>query len=175
MPDFLSAEHETIYASPEPEDEIACTIELNHITFEDGPVRVVTGQDADLTATLEDDAPFDGGEAVLFKAVAFQFILPGSGDNGPTRASVKIDNASGEIAKIMALTITGGDPVEIIYREYDMNDLSQPGLVYTGLLLKRVQVDPFSASGEIGWHEIETMSFPRGRYDKVRYPSSFVL
>lgn len=174
MPQFLSAALAQSYASASTDEDILITIELNHASFADGPERFVTGQQTPLVARLEPGAPFNPGETVTFKAMAFDFLPPGHNENGPTPARVKMDNVSGEIARIMRQTISGNDKVEIIYREYAGSDLSQPGQVYYGLMLKKVPVTALSAVGEIGWLEVQEQAFPRQVYDKLRYPAPFV-
>lgn len=174
MPAYMTAALQEAYASAAADEDIIVTVELNHASFVDGPVRFVTGQDVDLVATLEATAPHNAGEAVTFKAMAFDFIPPGVNENTPTPAQVKIDNVSGEVARIMRQTITGNAPVQVIYREYAASDLSQPGQYVYGLELKKVDVTALTATGELGWPEVQEQAFPRQVYDKKRYPAPYV-
>jgi hypothetical protein len=175
MTDFLSARIRQRYANMD-SDAPWQTVELNHSTFVDGPERFVCGRDIDdhLTATLEADAPFNPGAAVVFTSMAFDFIPPGQDATGPTPARVRIDNISGRISALMKLTITANDPVTIIYREFDPEDLTEPGYVVKGLLLKRVPIGATSATGELGWREVQLQAVSNQVYDRARFPALFV-
>lgn len=175
MPQFLSAAIRESYASADASDDVISTVELNHASFIDGPERYVSGQLDVLRATLEATAPFNPTEEVIFRPMAFDFLPPGQGDHGPTPAQVKIDNVSGQVATILRQTLTGNSPVEIIYREFMRSDLTQPAQLYYGLIMKRVSLTALTASGEIGWREVQLQAFPRRRYTKEDYPGLFVI
>jgi hypothetical protein len=175
MTDFLTARLRQRYAVAEG-DAPWVTVELYHPTFEDGAVRFVTGRDYGdpLSATLEADAPRDAGESVDFEPMAFDMIPPGMDGNGPTPARVRMDNVSGEILRIMRRTITTNEPVEIIYREFDPDDLSEPGGYVRDLFLKNVTVTGTTASAEIGRREVQVQAVSREVYDRARFPALFV-
>lgn len=170
---IVSAAMQQAYASS-PSDDIISTVELNHAAFAE-PLRLVTGQDKPLTATLELEAPFNPGQAVTFTAVAFAIQPPGHTANGPTPATVKIDNVSGQIAAILRQAISSNAAVRVIYREYVASDLSAPGQVIRDLKLRRVTVTGSTAAGEIGYEEMQSKAFPRQTYDKARFPALYVL
>src|SRR6476620_3275326 len=71
------------------------TLEFRHASF-DNPIRVVRDF-ANLTATLESDAPEDPSESVVFTGFSFDFELPEVGPDAVPEITIKIDNVSLEI------------------------------------------------------------------------------
>lgn len=174
MVDFLTARLRQRYSVAEGDGPWA-TVELYHPTFEDGAVRFVAGRDYGdpLMATLEADAPRDAGQEVEFTPMAFEMIPPGMDASGPTPARVRIDNVSGEILRIMRETITTNEPVEVICREFDPDDLSEPGGIVRNLFLKSVTITGTTASAEIGGREVQMQATSRELYDRGRFPALF--
>ncbi len=175
MTDFLTARLRQRYAVAEG-DAPWVTVELYHPTFDDGAVRFVTGRDYSdpLMATLEADAPRDASTEVEFTPMAFDMIPPGMDGNGPTPARVRMDNVSGEILRLMRETITTNTPVEVIYREFDPDDLTEPGGYVRDLFLKNVSITGTTASAEIGRREVQVQAVSREVYDRARFPALFV-
>lgn len=86
------------YTSASSDVVILHTLELRHPTFldDDGQptaVRIVRDHQ-DLIATLEADAPLNGGEEVTFVAMAFDIELPPIDTTPVPEVTVTIDNAS---------------------------------------------------------------------------------
>lgn len=173
MVDYLSAEMEAAYASGDVDVDHLHTIEISHPEFDD-PVRLVANSDDDITATLEDDAPYDAGESVTFSAVSFSLVEPGFDEEGqPTPARVSIDNVSGQIAAIMKHTRAGSHPIGVTYRVYRSDGLTAPGQVIRGLELTEVEITARTASGSLTFPEKATQNFPRQVYDIDRFPGLY--
>lgn len=88
-------------------------------------IRVVRDYQ-DHTCMLEDSAPLDAGQAVLFIAMAFDLALPPV-NNAPTpEITVTIDNVSTEMIRYLDTAIETQEMTELTYRPYLSNDLSCP-------------------------------------------------
>jgi len=122
----MSRPIDTIFAS-NPKDKILyLTIELSNPAFSPVAHRLVQGWN-DLTAGLEDDAAYNAGEMVTFKAAAFKVSLPEKGVKGRQDMSVTIYGASFEINEQLELQAKSNrEPVKITIREYESGDLSKP-------------------------------------------------
>lgn len=176
MPTVMEAALEEAYASAPAGVVIYHTLELWHAEFED-VVRLVANHDdavsSDLMLTLEASAPRNPSTSVAFTPVGFMFTEPGYDDDGPSAAQVKIDNVSGMIASIMKLTRSGNNAVDVIYRTFRSDGTSAPGQVIKGLRLKKVKITGRSATGEIGFPDVQSQAFPREVYDIDRFPGLY--
>lgn len=173
MPRPLSVAMAQAYATAPRNRVIFHTVELMHASFP-APQRFVTGRETDLTATLEATAPFNPNTAVVFTALAFDFIPPGHDESGPSPARIRLDGVSGQLVAILDLTLSTNAPINVIYRAFVDNALTSPGDVITGLKLRNVTLDAQAAEGELTFDDVATRAFPRGVYDKARFPALFV-
>ena len=104
------------------EDVILHTIELRHPSFVDDAgqptaIRVVRDH-ADLSATLEADAPLDAGRAVQFIALPFDLTLPAESDGAPPEITLTIDGASQQIVRHLDAAVGSLSPIHCTYRPY---------------------------------------------------------
>lgn len=102
------------------------TLELSHSAFSPEVHRLVQGF-SDLTATLEDDAPYNGGEEVTFKKSAFKLSIPEKSVKGRQDLTCTIYGASFEIIEQLELQAKANrEPVKVTFREFQSGDLSEP-------------------------------------------------
>lgn len=152
------------------------TLELRHPAFRDDdgnnvPLRVVANTEG-FYGTLEDDAPVNAGEKVLFSAVAFELGLPEISPQGVPEVSVSIDNVSGEIwGQIREATKTNAK-TELTYRPFLAHDSDTPQ-VSTPLTLTvnsaSVSVETITFKASVA--DIANKAFPRAVYSAQKYPA----
>ncbi|SEE59510.1 protein of unknown function [Rhizobiales bacterium GAS188] len=152
------------YASVTHDAVIYHTLAINHPTFS-APVYVIDGVEADMSLPLE------SGGSVTFIATAFMVTPPGVNDSGPQPAKIRVDNVAGLLAPYLESAVLSGSPITVTYRAYTTKDLSGPGDVIPGLILRKVTLMPSAAEGELRWEEIDLAAFPRLTYDQTLYPA----
>ncbi|WP_213761980.1 DUF1833 family protein [Caballeronia sp. dw_19] len=111
-----------VYAS-NPQDEVVLdTLELRHPAFIDdegnpAPIRVVADH-ANLTATLESDAPLNASQTVTFIAMAFQFSLPSMEDGQAPQIDITLDDVSADIIGHLESAVTQTAQIECTHRRF---------------------------------------------------------
>lgn len=170
MPDpALSAALEEAYASAPTDSVILHTLEFRHATFTT-PLRVVLDHQV-LTATLEADAPEDGGEAVAFVPYAFRFRLPDVSTSGMPEIEIEIDNVASEIIVSLDQAAQSSSLIEVTYRPYLSNDLTAPQMdPPLTLVLHDVEADVFAVRGRASFGDYGNRRFPGEWYDAQRFP-----
>lgn len=115
-----------------------------------------------------------GGPLLPFQVIPFSWTPPSQEEDGPGQARLRVSNISGHLREPLELAVTSDQPFLVTYRAYHSKDLSNPD-VWTGLRLKRVSVNAFSASGELTYVEIALKAFPRKTYDLQTYKALHAL
>lgn len=104
------------------------TFEITHPDLAT-PLRLVLN-DADITATLEADAPVDPGAAVVFTAMQLGLQLPDESDStAAPQTRVWIDGVSPLVAQVLEPLASSLQPVAVALRPYVGNDLSGPAVL----------------------------------------------
>ena len=156
----LSQALEEAYSSTPTDVVIFDTLEIRHPSFTQ-PIRVVSQYD-DLVATLEPDAPANGGEAVTFLACMFQFREPRQSDSSalPT-FDIVLDGVSREIAQeLNAATGTLG-VIDVTYRPYLSTDLTAPHMnPPLTAQIQRVQISLTRVTATVGFDDLTNRRFP---------------
>lgn len=170
MPDFtLDEALKEAYATAPAADVLLHTLEFRHASFTE-PLRVVRDR-ADLSATLEVDAPVDAGAVVTFVAFAFDFSLPAVEKAGSPEIDIILDNASAEIVPYLDLAAQSDTLVEITYRPYLASDTSAPAMdPPLTLVLRSVSANPFRVTARAGYADLANRKFPSAVYDAGRFP-----
>lgn len=143
------------------------TLELNHPAL-DAPKRYCKCLQ-DTVFGLEDDL----GTAT-FKAAGFTIGLSPSGENGFQELQVGVPNVDREISDIIETLLSEEAPVEVIYRWYLSNDLSQPkngrGI---RLFMNDLTETDKEVTGRATFAEIVNRRWPiiNAVYDKTRFPA----
>ena len=172
------------YATAPTDKAILHTIELRHDEFKDSngnPVALRVVRDhADLTATLEADAPLNGGQSVTFTAFPFDFSLPAIKENEQARLSLSIDNVGGTVVDYSGRTlmdhieqaIAAPSPIKVIYRPYLSDDLSGPYMdPPIEMTLTKVTVTPLRITGSATFVDLLNRSFPSEMYTRDKFPA----
>lgn len=170
MPDStLSQAIREAYASA-PVDVIPYdTLELRHSAFT-APIRVVAAHD-NLTATLEADAPVDGGEAVLFVGYAFAFRRPEVSMSAVPEIEIVIDNVSGEIIDNIEASLETTEVIEMTYRPYVSTDLSAPQMdPPMTVTISHIEAINGTVTARATFGDLGNQLFPSEAYTAQRFP-----
>ncbi len=157
------------YASAPPAVVVLHTVELWHPSWTEA-IRLVADF-ADLTATLEDDAPANAGEAVLFTACPFRFTLPQVGE-GRQELSIQIDNVSQLLMPLLeGADLASTTPIRATYRPYLSTDTTAPQMVPPLTLdVVRVTADAMQVTCICAHADFLNRRFPRRLYTVEEFP-----
>lgn len=171
MPDSsLSAALKEAYASAPVGVISYVTLELRHSLLAD-PICVVRGK-ANLDATLEYDAPENGGETVTFVACDFDLVKPEVNSNGIPQCTVEIDNVSQKIISAIEEVLGSTELLKGTFREYLSTDLSGPqNDPPLHMDVMSIQADVFKIKAVLGFPNLLNRNFPTQSYDSERFPS----
>lgn len=163
------------YASA-PEDEVVLdTLEFRHPTFIEAgvpfAVRVVNDH-TDLEATLEDDAPLDGGEEVTFRAVYFTFVRPPETESGSTpEVEISVNNVARHLMQYLDAAKESRDPIEVTWRPYLASDLTGPHMnPPLTLTLRSITCDMMNVTARAGFGDLTNRRFPAIEYTSTKFP-----
>jgi len=163
--DKLTEAMREAYASPEYDEVIIDTLHLDHASFE-RPIYIACNVPENIPLPIEENGPL-----YEFVAMGIRVTPPSFDDDGMSSAQVQIDNVSGLLEGHTRAAVQGGTPIAVTYRAYTSSDLTRPGELYSGLLLKRVSLTATMATGTLEMPEHETQAFPRLIYSLADYPA----
>lgn len=169
MPDpTLEEALKEAYATAPAGEVILHTLEFRHPNFTE-PLRVVRDK-ADLNATLEADAPENGGEEVTFVQFSFDLELPDVTSGSSPELMLTIDNVSRDILTYIDLAANSQDLIEVTYRPYLLSDTSQPQMnPPLTMTVKEVEADIFRINARCGFGNFANKPFPSEVYDLQRF------
>ena len=140
------------------------TLEIRQ-TGVQSPVYIVQSRRG-ITATDED------GNAHYFEPVGFQFSLPPSNEEGVQNLSIAIDNIGRVVSDFIETARQTNTTVEIVYRPYLSDDLTQPQMdPPLVLFLKEVQITAAQVTGRATFMDIVNKKFPSELYTRLRFPT----
>lgn len=145
------------------------TVEIRHPAF-DQPARLVNDFRA-LQATLEDDAPVDGGQTVIFQPCIFDAIPPDSTDQGLPQATFAIENVTKILMPYIQAAMGIAAPIEFSVREYIDEDLSAPQQVIHGLTATAITPGIQRTSIKAGFEDVLNRPVPFKLYTSTEYPT----
>jgi hypothetical protein len=157
---------EFFYSAP-PAKQALETLELRHPAFA-APARVVNDP-SDLTATLETDAPFGGGTSVTFLKCNFRFVQPESADGLPS-CNLEILNVGSLLMPYLEEASASPAVLDLSFRLYYSDDLTQPGYVLHGMTLKKVSAGLLRVTGTAGFEDFLSKPVPRRIYTTKEFP-----
>jgi hypothetical protein len=173
------------YASAPASEVVLSTLELRHSSF-DVPARIVrdygTLQGSNLDSegvsydiyghllTLEDTAPINASETVLFQACMFDFTFMEQRDGQLPELTISIDNVTHLLGSALDEASLSNEAIALTYREYLSSDFSFPDYVLNGLTLKQVTAKMFRIEGSAGFFDIVNRNFSNRIYDLATYP-----
>lgn len=149
---------------------ILSTFELWHPSL-DEPVRIVNDYE-NLTATLEDSAPRNGGEEVEFLACPVQVQRPEESDQAATpEVTIQVANVSGLWSEALRTARESTVPWTIMERVYSSDDLSSPAVLpVTTLTVTRTTITGTMATLTAGYGDAVNTSVPRITFTITNYP-----
>jgi hypothetical protein len=125
----------------------------------------------DLAATLEDDAPLNAGEEVVFTACPFDMDLSAEKEGGIPDISITVDNISREVSELLLRTLGTRDKISVTYRRYLSSDTTGPHtLPVTRLTLQTAIPDVDRVEATAGFGELHDTRFPADVHDVERFP-----
>lgn len=148
------------------------TLELRHPAFgATTAIRVVQGVGEDMYFTLEDGAPLDGGESVLFQAVPIQVEMPEFAEGQTPECKITIDNVGRELMPYLEEGVRMRADLECSFRQY-RSDMIEDGPVYgpVTFLIKRVKVNRTSVTGVARIDDLANRKFPSKVYTLQEFP-----
>jgi hypothetical protein len=166
----VSAALAEAWASNDVSGDLLYTLEIDHISFET-PLRFVQGTRVpELYETVS--LPVAGNPAAVFTVVDFSWQRPGQEEGGVTKARIRIDNVSRQIQEALKAAVSADTPFSVIYREYSSKDPNHPE-VFDGLRMRSANLTATSATGELGYEEIELKGFPARTYSSDLYSALY--
>jgi hypothetical protein len=163
------------YAMAPTDEVIISTLEFRHPAFlgENGlpDSAWVTTDEADFEGTLEPGAPVRPGQAVLFRSLAFRFVLAPIEPTARTELQLEIDNVSGLLMEQLERAVGDTRKVQIAYRPYLASDPSEPQMdpppTYD---LSNVKISPLTARATARVDIEFNGAFPRRVYTAREFP-----
>lgn len=139
------------------------TLEIRQTGVQD-PVYLVKAK-LPITATDEN------GVDKTYEPSGFIFSLPPSNEEGFRSLNIAIDNVGRRVSDFVEAAKSEKIPVEVIYRPYMSDDLTQPQMIPPLVLyLKDIQVTPFQVTGRATFMDIINKKFPNELYNRDRFP-----
>lgn len=172
---------EEAYASAPQDAVILSTIELRHASFTDeadNPIAIRMLRDPGelieerddgpdirgMMLTLEDNAPMNAGESVLFQSVMFQFSLPEQSDSKVSGMVISFDNVTRIIAPYLDKAIKMRSTMEMTYREYLVEDKTLPQMIIPNLSIKSTTSNIFQVTCQADFLNLINLKFPSIEY-----------
>ena len=158
------------------EDPVLFTLAFYHslIVDETGQqVAVYVVNDFEpLTATLEADAPLDGGEEVTFQPVPMEITLPEEIDaSNAGTVQITIGNATRLLAPHLEAVAASMEPVEVIARVYLASDLTAPHETPPlRVVLRGATANATAVTATAGFGDVANRRFPRVDYTRAEFP-----
>jgi hypothetical protein len=126
-----------------------------------------------LTATLEDDAPLDGGEEVTFLPVPMRVVFPEETEDGKDpRAQIEVDNVLRIISPYLRAAAGSMEPIRMMARTYLPSDTSAPHeMPPLSLEVQSANSDGVNVRFTAGYGDVLNFPFPSVRYDREGFPA----
>ena len=126
-----------------------------------------------LVATLEADAPLDGGQAVTFQPVPMRVVFPEESDENRTPgAQIEISHVLRQLSPHLRAAAGSMDPVRLIARTYLPGDTSAPHeLPPLQLELTGAETDGVNVRFGAGYGDVTNFPFPAVAYTAEGFPA----
>lgn len=174
MADPWTALWEEAEASAPPGVRQYDTIELIHPAFIDSgvpfSVRAVTKVATDMSFTLENGAPLNSGESVLFKAINFWSERPEFGEGVTPQCEVIVDNVGRELMPYLENMVGTRANLTAIFRQYRSDDLTEPCYGPIEFQIKKVTVSMTRVQGTMLLDNLSNSKFPKELFTFEEYP-----
>ena len=114
----------------------------------------------------------ENGVDRVFRPVGFQFSLPPENEEGFRSLNVSIDNINREPSAFVERAMAEEVPVEMVYRPYVSDDLTQPQMDPPLVLyLKDIQITTHQVTGRATFIDLVNRKFPTELYTRARFPA----
>jgi len=114
----------------------------------------------------------EDGHSHTFEPVGFSFSLPPSNEEGFRSLNVAIDNVGRRISAFVETAKSAKVPVEMWYRPYLSDDLTQPQMDPPLVLyLKELQITTAQVTGRATFMDVVNRKFPAILYTRARFPT----
>lgn len=164
------------YASAPESAIILDTLELRHPLFVDGSgnptaARIVNDH-TPLVATLEATAPINGGAAVTFQPVPFEFMRMGETESGAALDfTVEVSNVARLLIPYLDLTKGSQELMTLTWRQYLADDLTTPHILPpVTLTCKQASATMSSIRVRASFSELINRRFPAREYTAKSHP-----
>lgn len=140
------------------------TLEIRQDGIQD-PIYIVKAP-VGITANDENGTPIN------FRPMGFTISLPAENEEGFKSLTVAVDNVDRSVGDFVEAAKSEPVPVEVIYRPYLSDDLTQPQMdPPLVLFLKEIQVTNFQVTGRATFMDLVNAKFPSDLYTRSRFPS----
>ena len=150
------------------------TVEIWHPTFivagAPAPLRIVNAPEH-LSARLESTAPRDPSQQVVFLASAFRILTPTLGENSIGSGTIEASNISHQLSAMLESIDTVIEPVQLIFREYLSNDLSEPSKIELNYSLSDITITENSVSASLSIENLAARRVPNRVYSAAEFPA----
>lgn len=107
-----------------------------------------------------------------FLPCGFLFTLPTENEEGFRSLNISVDNIDRAVSDFVDAAKSEEVPVEVVYRPYLSDDLTQPQMIPPLVLyLKDIQVTEFQVSGRATFMDLVNRKFPSELYTRKRFPT----
>ncbi len=175
MSDLITEALAEAYASNPVDDLPLDTLEFHHPAFVDelgNPVapRVVCDT-VPWTLGLEDDAPLNPGEMVLFEPVPFEFTKPSFEEGSVPTLPFSVANVSRLLTYYLELASEQTDPIYVYYRTYLASNPSHPEMdPVVVMTLTAAKAGALRVTGTASLSDVHNWPFPGQKYTPARFP-----
>lgn len=114
----------------------------------------------------------ENGDEHFFEPSGFQMSLPPSNEEGFQSLDIAIDNIGRRVSDFVQAASEVESVVEVVYRPYLSDDLSQPQMDPPLLLyLKDVKITAAQCTGRATFMDLVNKKFPSELYTRDRFPN----
>jgi hypothetical protein len=107
-----------------------------------------------------------------YRPAGFQFTMPSENEEGFRSLTIAVDNIDRAVSDFIQVAKSTKVPVQVIYRPYLADDLTQPAMnPPLSLYLKDIQVNEFQVTGRATFMDVVNQKFPSELYTRARFPS----
>lgn len=177
MPIPATKAWEEAAATIDTQQRMFATLEFLHSAFvENGapaPIRAVQNTE-DLTFRLEDTAPLNGGQDVIFRGIPFGIDYPRI-DKLEVQAPIWLDNVNREVGRYLEPATKLNEPVIVIFRGYLLSDPTTVGHGPFRLQLSNVKRKGARLEGSLTISNPSRQRVLREIFDQKRFPALMVV
>ena len=149
------------------------SLEINHPSFTE-PVRVINcpvtdSEIREFHCLLEDDAPYNPSEVVVFRGLPFMYMLPEKDMETQGSFTIKVENVGNVLDQLLWDAALDGGNITAVYREFMNGEESTgPSLTWGHLTIKNPRLQ-----GQTLLFEGMVMEWIGRPYGRIALPSDY--